>query len=68
MTKLRALTDMSLRMSADPKSPLYEMWYEWPAGTTFEAPENLDIDRALERGIVEKVGRRPKKGAGDGEG
>lgn len=64
--KLRALTDLALRKSADPKDPAYEEWYDWPAGTVFEAPPNLEVDKALERGIAEMV--EPKKKVSDGEG
>ena len=54
-TKLRALTDMSLRKSADPKSPAYQEWFDWKAGEVFEAPPNLKVDLALARGIAEVV-------------
>jgi len=59
--KYRALTDMSLRQSADPKDPKYEEWFDWPAGTEFEAPANLNVEKALARGLMEPV--RPKGGA-----
>ena len=53
--KLRALADLSLRKSADPKRPEYEQWYDWPAGTVFDAPQNLNVKKAIERGIIEVV-------------
>lgn len=53
--RLRALTDMSLRQSPDPKSPLYEQWHDWKAGTEFDPPEHMRVDLALKRGIVEEV-------------
>lgn len=57
--KLKALTDLSLRKSADPKSPLYEEWFEWKAGETFTPPAHLKVELAIKRGIAEVV---------DGEG
>ena len=53
--KYRALTDLSLRQSKNPKDPKYERWHEWPAGTVFEPPKHMDIPRCLERGIIEPV-------------
>lgn len=53
--RLRALTDMSLRQSSDKASPLYQEWFEWPAGTVFEPPAHMNIAKALERGIAEEV-------------
>lgn len=53
--KYRALTDLFLRQSPDPKSPLYERWHEWKAGDVFEPPAHMRIDRCLERGIIEAV-------------
>ena len=53
--KYRALTDLSLRQSKNPKDPKYEQWHEWPAGTVFEPPKHMDIPRCLERGIIEPV-------------
>ena len=55
--KYRALVDMSLRKSPDPKAPEYEDWFDWPAGTVFEPPEHMNVERALARGICEKAGR-----------
>lgn len=55
--RLRALVDMSLRQSADSTSPLYEQWHDWKAGEEFDAPANLDVDRAIARGIAEEVKR-----------
>ena len=49
----RALTDLSIRQSPDKKSPKYEQWHEWPAGTVFEPPKHMNIPKALERGIIE---------------
>jgi uncharacterized protein YaiE (UPF0345 family) len=60
--KLKALTDMSLRKSADPNDPAYEEWYDWKAGETFDAPSNLKVDLALKRGIVEVVGKKVSDG------
>ena len=55
MAKLRAKTALSLRQSGDKRSDAYEQWHEWKAGQTFEPPANMDVKRALERGIVEEV-------------
>lgn len=49
---LRAVVDLALRQSPDRESPLYEEWFEWPAGTVFEPPAHLKVERALERGIA----------------
>ena len=53
--RLRALTNMSLRQSPDPDSPLYEEWFDWPEGSEFDPPEHLNIDRGYQRGIMEPV-------------
>ena len=53
--KYRALTDLSLRQSPDSKSPLYEQWFSWSAGTEFAPPPHMDVARALARGIMEEV-------------
>lgn len=53
--QLRAIVDLSLRMSSDPSSTLYEMWHEWPAGTVFEPPAHMNVELALQRGIAEEV-------------
>lgn len=53
--KLKALTDLALRQSPDPKSPLYEEWFEWKAGEVFEPPTHMKVDLALKRGIAEEV-------------
>ena len=55
----RALTDLSLRQSKNPKDPKYEQWHEWPAGTVFEPPKHMDIALSLERGIIEPVDGGP---------
>lgn len=55
MTRLRALTDLSLRQSADPESPKYNLWHEWPEGSVFTPPAHMRVEKALERGIVEEV-------------
>lgn len=52
MAKYRAVVDMSLRKSPDPLSPLYEQWYDWPAGTVFEPPAHMKVELALQRGIM----------------
>jgi len=72
--KLRAIVDMSLRKSAEETikdkdgnvvpNPEWDEWYEWKAGDVFEAPPNLKVKLALQRGIAEEV--KPKKGAADG--
>lgn len=51
--KYRAMLNLSLRKSADPDSPLWYEWYEWPTGTVFEAPPNLNIAVALASGKIE---------------
>jgi len=53
--QLRAIVDLSLRMSPDQGSPLYEMWHEWPAGTVFTPPAHMNVELALQRGIAEEV-------------
>ena len=53
--QLRALTDLSLRQSPDPKSPLFEEWHEWKAGAVFTPPAHMNVAKALARGIVEEV-------------
>lgn len=53
--KLRALTDLSLRQSPDPASPLYEEWFEWPQGTVFVPPAHMKVELAIQRGIAEEV-------------
>lgn len=67
MAKYRALLDLALRKSPDPKSPLYEEWYEWPAGTEFEAPAHLKVEIGIAAGKFEPVGKAPKGGVTDGE-
>ncbi len=57
--RCRALTKLSLRKSADPTAPEYQEWYEWPEGMVFEAPDNFNAARALERGIIEPAPRAP---------
>ena len=57
--KYRALTDLSLRQSPDKKSPKFEQWHEWPAGTVFEPPKHMNVSLSLERGIIEPVGGGP---------
>lgn len=53
--KLRALTGLSLRKSADPKDAAYEEWFEWAEGDEFDPPAHMKVEKALERGIVEVV-------------
>jgi len=53
--KLRALTAMGLRRSADPSHPQYAEWHEWKAGAVFVPPKNLDVNKALKRRIAEEV-------------
>jgi len=53
--KYRALTDLSLRQSKNPKDPKFEQWHEWPKGTVFEPPKHMNVVKALERGIIEPV-------------
>ena len=57
--KYRALTDLSLRQSKNPKDPKYEQWHEWPKGTVFEPPKHMNVSLSLERGIIETVGGGP---------
>ena len=61
--KLKALTDMSLRRSPDPKNPQYEEWFDWKEGEVFDAPLHLNTAKAIARGIAEKV--TEKKAAHD---
>lgn len=56
--RLRVVTGygpLSLRKSPDKNSPLYLEWYSWGDGQVFEPPEHMNVDRALQRGIVEEV-------------
>ena len=53
--KLRALKKLSLRRNADPKHPLYDDWHVWKAGEVFVPPHNMDVAKALKRGIAEEV-------------
>lgn len=55
--KLRVTSEggISLRQSADPKSPLYEEWFNWADGEEFDPPPNMKVDLALKRGIVVEV-------------
>lgn len=53
--QLRALVDLSLRQSPDPANPLYDEWFEWPAGMVFTAPKHMNVALTLERGIAEEV-------------
>ena len=53
--KYRALVNLALRKSPDPKSPLYGQWYDWPAGTVFEPPAHLNIKVAVTSGKIEAV-------------
>ena len=55
MAKYKAVVDMSLRQSPDPKSPLYERWHDWKAGEVFTPPKHMDVKKALSRGIMEEV-------------
>ena len=56
MTKqYRALTGLSLRKSPDPKKPAYEEWLSWPEGAIFTPPAHFNVERGLERGIIEEV-------------
>ena len=57
--KYRALTDLSLRQSKNPKEPKYNQWHEWAAGTVFEPPKHMNVSLSLERGIIEPVGGGP---------
>jgi hypothetical protein len=59
--KLRALTNMSIRKSSDPKDPEYAEWHDWKAGDVFEPPAHMDAARACERGIAERVGVRKRE-------
>lgn len=55
--RYRALRNLALRQSPDPDSPLFEQWFEWPAGTVFEAPTHMNAKLMLASGKIEKVGR-----------
>ena len=74
--RYRALTDLSLRQSKNPKEPKYEQWHEWPAGTVFEPPKHMNVALSLERGIIEPVdglpplmpAAEPEEEEPDGEG
>jgi hypothetical protein len=49
--KLIAVVDLSLR-----KTPTSEEWFNWPAGTTFEAPAHMKVDLAIARRIAVPAG------------
>lgn len=53
--KYKALTNLSLRQSPDPQSPLYESWLDWKEGKEFVPPKHMNVAMALERGIVEEA-------------
>ena len=53
--KLQAVVELSLRKSPDKLSPLYDEWFNWPAGTVFEPPAHMKVDLALARGIAVEV-------------
>lgn len=55
MPKYRALYDLALRKSPDPKSPLFDEWYEWKEGEEFDAPKHMKADVMLASGKIEKV-------------
>ena len=55
MPKYRALRDLSLRKSPDATSPQYEEWYEWPAGTEFDAPKHLNVKLGIASGKFEEI-------------
>lgn len=55
MKRYKALVDMSLRQSSDPKSPKYNEWHNWNAGEIFTPPEHMDIEKALQRRIIKEV-------------
>ena len=58
--KYRALTDLSLRQSKNPKDPKFGQWHEWPSGTVFEPPKHMNVSLSLERGIIEPTDGGPR--------
>lgn len=46
---------ISLRQSPDPKSPLYEMWFNWRDGEVFTPPPHMNVALAVQRGIIQEV-------------
>lgn len=46
---------MSLRKAPTTGMPGYDEWHVWPAGMVFDAPDHMNVDRALARGIAEEV-------------
>lgn len=46
---------LGLRKSPDKTSPLYEEWFDWPDGQVFTPPPHMNVERALERGIIVEV-------------
>ena len=52
---------VSLRKSPDPKSPLYEEWFNWQDGAVFTPPPHLKslggvpLGECVERGVLEEV-------------
>lgn len=53
--RYRALVDLALRKSPERGTPGWDEFHEWPAGTVFTPPPHMNVQRALERGIVESV-------------
>lgn len=56
--KLRAIGTVSLRDG--------DGWLRWKDGEVFEAPEHMNVKKALKRGIVVEAGTRRKKEESDG--
>jgi len=52
VVRYRALTDLSLRRRPDRTC---NDWHEWPEGAVFTPPPHMNVERALERGIIEPV-------------
>ena len=52
----RALTDLSLRKRPDQRC---QDWHEWAEGDVFTPPAHMNIERCLERGIIEPADGEP---------
>lgn len=50
--RYRALTDLSLRARPDRRCT---DWLEWSEGDVFTPPSHMNVERCLERGIIEPV-------------
>lgn len=58
MAQYRALTDLSLWKTAGQEPDPFDdptQWLNWKAGVVFTPPAHFNVEKALERGIIEEV-------------